>query len=238
MIVQIAICDDEKIFLEELVRKVSEQFSTADIEYNIKTYTDGTKLLSDCDNMTFDVMFLDIEMPQVTGIEVADRIRAYNPFVMIVFITNCDELVFQSIKYRPFRFIRKHFIKEEFPEAIQAIAQKLKNENQYYCVCLNGSQKEIRIVDIMFIESYKHDIFIHTVDEKYRIKSNLSKLEKQFEVFGFIRVHSGYIVNFRYIFSVDKTKVILNNRNEIPLSRYRAETVKQKLQCYARGAEK
>ncbi len=237
MVVQIAICDDEKIFLENLVHQVSIQFITTGTKYNIKAYMDGMNLLTDCESITFDVVFLDIEMPRLNGIDVAEKIRATNPFVNIIFITNRDDLVFQSIRYRPFRFIRKHWLKEELPEAIQALTSKMRNENQYYTVSFNNSSKQIKITDIIYIESYKHDIYLYTQDEKYRIKSNLLKIEKEFEVYGFIRVHSGFLVNYRYIYSVDKTKVVLNNKDMVPLSRYRTEKVKQKLQLFSRGTE-
>jgi DNA-binding LytR/AlgR family response regulator len=238
MVVQIAICDDEKILLENLEQQIGVQFSLAGVEYQIKTYTNGMDLIADYENYLFDVIFLDIEMPELDGLSVAEKMRITNPFVSIIFITNRDDLVFQSIRYRPFRFIRKHYIAAELSEAVQAIANKLKAENQYFTVSFNNSALQIRIIDIIYIESYKHDIYIYCHDEKYRIKDNLGKLEKEFEVFGFIRVHSGFLVNYRYIYSIDKAKIILLNKDMVPLSRYRIETVKQKLQLFARGTER
>ncbi|WMJ85443.1 LytR/AlgR family response regulator transcription factor [Anaerocolumna sp. MB42-C2] len=235
MVVQIAVCDDEKIFLEDLVSQIYTQFSEKGNEIHINSFLDGKKLLEASDKIPFDVLFLDIEMPGLSGIEVAEKVRVTNPFVSIIFITNRDDLVFQSIRYKPFRFIRKPWLKEELPEAIEAIINKIKNDNLYYTVSFNNSTKQIRITDIMYIESYKHDIYLCTEDNKYRIKSNLHKIEKEFEVYGFIRVHSGYLVNYRYIYSIDKTKVILNNKDMVPISRYRLETVKQKLQLFTRG---
>lgn len=238
MVVQVAICDDEKIFLENLEHRIGEQFHISDTPCQIKTYTDGADLLSDYENYLFDVIFLDFEMPGLDGISVAEKMRSSNPFVSIIFITNRDDLVFQSLRYRPFRFIRKHYITDELPEAVKSIAQKLKSENQYFTVSFNNSTKQIRITDIIYIESYRHDIFLYCQDEKYRMKGNLGKLEKEFEIFGFIRVHSGFLVNYRYIFSIDKAKIMLLNKDMVPLSRYRIETVKQKLQLFARGTER
>ncbi len=235
MVVQIAVCDDEKIFLEDLVVQISTQFNETGNEININSYMNGPELLEASENISFDVLFLDIEMPGINGIAVAEKIRATNPFVSIIFITNRDDLVFQAIHYRPFRFIRKHWLKEELPEAIEAISEKIKSENQYYTVSFNNSSVQIRIVDIVYMESFKHDIFLYTEEEKYRIKSNLRKMEKEFEIHGFIRVHSGFLVNYRYIYSIDRTKVVLINKDMVPLSRHRIEIVKQKLQLFSRG---
>jgi DNA-binding LytR/AlgR family response regulator len=237
MTVQIAICDDEPIFLEKLSQQIDALFKNEGIEVNLKTYENGKNMISKSNELAFDILFLDIDMPEISGIEIANQIRKNNQFVLIIFITNRDDLVFQSIQYRPFRFIRKNMIQDELPEAVNALVHRLFNENTFYSIKFNGAVSEIRYIDIVYIESYKHDIFIHTTNETYRIKSNLSKLEKQFEYFGFIRVHSGYLVNYRYIFSIDKSKIILTNKEEIPLSRHRVDNVKQKLQYYVRQGE-
>lgn len=235
MIVQVAVCDDEMIFLEYFVGQISTQFMKENMEVYIKSYTDGTKLLKENGEIPFDVLFLDIEMPNINGIEVAQTIRAVNPFINIIFVTNRDDLVFQSIHYKPFRFLRKSRLEEELSEAIQAVTKKIRSENQYYTIRFNNSFKQIRITDIYYVESYKHDIFIHTKDEKHRIRNKMENMEKELEVFGFIRVHSGFLVNYRYIHSIDKTKIVLANKEMIPVSRHRLENVKQKLQLYARG---
>lgn len=235
MVVQIAVCDDETIFLENFVRQIRLQFIKTETEINIRSFSDGADLLETGSKIPYDVLFLDIEMPGIDGIETADRIRAVNPYVNIIFVTNRDDLVFQSIQYRPFRFIRKHFLEQELPEAVEALTNKMKMENRYYTVSFNNSSIQVRVTDIMYIESFKHDIFLYTKDEKYRIKSNLQKMEKELEIYGFIRVHSGFLVNYRYIYSIDKTKVVLSNKDMVPLSRHRSNTVKQKLQLFARG---
>jgi DNA-binding LytR/AlgR family response regulator len=177
-------------------------------------------------------------MPLLNGLEVASRLRETNPFVHIIFVTNREDLVFSSFKYRPFRFIRKQRIIEELPEAVSHITEVIKKENQYYTVNINNSSKQIKISDILYFESLKHDIYIHTQTEDIRIKSNLTKIEKDMSIHGFIRVHSGYLVNYRFIYSVNKGDIVLSNQLSIPLSRHRVESVKQKLQLYARGSVK
>ncbi|MDF2951395.1 MAG: Response regulator of the LytR/AlgR family [Anaerocolumna sp.] len=234
MTVKIAICDDERIFIEKLSRHLEMLFEIESIEIEMRTYHNGLALLSDINDLNFDILFLDIDMPSISGIEIAEEIRKKNQFVHIIFITNHEDLVYQSIQYRPFRFIRKSRIQEELPEAVSALKRKIINENNLFSIKFNGTESFLRYADIIYLESYRHDIFIHSTKETYRIKSNLGKLEKQFEPYGFIRVHSGYLVNIKYIFSIDKSKVKLINNEEIPLSRHRIEIVKQKLQYYVR----
>jgi len=235
MAIQIAICDDEEIFLNNLKNQIVQQFQITGMDYELHVYDNGTNLIKMSEKMVFDIVFLDIEMPLLNGLEVAENLRERNPFMHIIFVTNRDDLVFTSFRYRPFRFIRKQTISEELPEAVSHITQVIKKENQYYTVSINNSLKQIKIADILYFESLKHDIYIHTQKEEIRIKSNLTKIEKEMSIHGFIRVHSGYLVNYRFIYSVNKGDIVLSNQALIPLSRHRAETVKQKLQLYARG---
>lgn len=238
MTIQVGICDDEEIILESLKEQIAQQFQITGMKYELHVFNNGANLIRVCENIALDIVFLDIEMPLLNGLEVASRLREMNPFVHIIFVTNREDLVFSSFKYRPFRFIRKQRIIEELPEAVSHITEVIKKENQYYTVNINNSSKQIKISDILYFESLKHDIYIHTQTEDIRIKSNLTKIEKDMSIHGFIRVHSGYLVNYRFIYSVNKGDIVLSNQSSIPLSRHRVESVKQKLQLYARGSVK
>ena len=101
----IIICDDELAFANILKEKIEEICMGEKI--NIKVETSGTTLLKNKDLDKLDAVFLDIEMPGMDGIKVADKIRKFNQYVHIVFVSNREELVYQSLVYRPFRFIRK-----------------------------------------------------------------------------------------------------------------------------------
>lgn len=238
MTIQIGICDDEEIFLECLKEQIDLQLQFTGIKYKLHVFSNGNNLLNISEKLVLDIVFLDIEMPLINGLEVASSLRETNPFIHIIFVTNREDLVFSSFKYRPFRFIRKQRIAEELPEAISHIAKVMKEENQYYTINICNSVKQIKISDILYFESLKHDIYIHTQSEKIRIKSNLTKIEKEMYIHGFIRVHSGYLVNYKYIYSINKGDIVLNNQTTVPLSRHRVESVKQKLQLYARGRVK
>lgn len=235
MVVQIAICDDEEIFLINLKEVIVKELQILGMRHELYIFNNGNELIKKSESIVFDIIFLDIEMPTLDGLEVAKRLRDKNPYINIIFVTNRDDLVFTSLRYRPFRFVRKQKMLEELPEAISDITNVIKKENQYYTICFNNSTMQIKITDILFFESFKHDIYIHTESEKIRIKSNLTKIEKELAIQGFIRVHSGFLVNYRCIYSVNKGEVVLRGQMSIPLSRHRAEDVKQKLQLYARS---
>ncbi|MDF2804804.1 MAG: Response regulator of the LytR/AlgR family, partial [Anaerocolumna sp.] len=131
MTIQVGICDDEEIILESLKEQIAQQFQITGMKYELHVFNNGAKLIRVCENIALDIVFLDIEMPLLNGLEVASRLREMNPFVHIIFVTNREDLVFSSFKYRPFRFIRKQRIIEELPEAVSHITEVIKKENQY-----------------------------------------------------------------------------------------------------------
>lgn len=127
----IAICDDEQLYLDKIAKTIRKFFSTNNIEHVVKLFDGVDKNLIMNVLSEFDIIILDIDMPNITGIEVADQIRKYNEDVIIVFCTNVESLVFQTIKYAPFRFIRKSKLNEEMLELLESLKNKLAKESVF-----------------------------------------------------------------------------------------------------------
>lgn len=233
--INIGICDDDNIFLSKLSNEIDNLLSDKKIKYNIHTYYDGNLLIEDNKRKVFHILFLDIEMPCISGIEIANHFRNKNPYIIIIFITNRDDLVFESIQYKPFRFIRKKYYLKEIEEAVSSLVRHINNESQYYTFATKNSTANIKFSDIIYMESKKHYIYVYCTNNEYCVRGTMNTLEIDFETRGFVRIHSGYLVNFRYIFSVNKTDVVLDNQKNLPLSRHRMLEVKQKLQLFTRG---
>ena len=118
LMIRISIVDDEEIILKSIRKKTEDLLNELKVDFEIYDYTDGTILLKEFKNVRFDIVFLDIEMPGISGLEIAQRIRDEEENVDIIFITNKDELVYDSIKFAPFRFIRKFRFETEISEAL------------------------------------------------------------------------------------------------------------------------
>ena len=117
--IRIAIVDDEKIILNSIHKKIEKILYDLNVEFEIQDFTIGKIALKEITEKEFDIIFLDIDMPEVSGMEIAKIIRMQEENIDIVFITNKDELVYDAIKFAPFRFIRKSRFDEEIPEALQ-----------------------------------------------------------------------------------------------------------------------
>jgi len=230
-----AVCDDEPAVLDHLYAHVSKEFKRQGADIHIEKFTSGRDFLSAHKAEPFDVVFLDIDMPEISGFEIAERI---DKRTLIVFVTTHDELVYSSLKFQPFRFLRKTHLEDEMGEAVKAINEKLLKRNAEHRIKFQTKENEIYVYadNIEYIEVYGHWLRV-TLNKGETIEcyGSLSELEKQLVPVGFVRTYKSYLVNFKYIHSIEKTQVTLDDGTEIPLSRYKAAEVRERFKDYLRS---
>lgn len=232
--IHIAICDDDKTFLELIKSKIIEYYRSQNLTPQITDFANGKDLVKACKETEFDLAFLDIEMPQMTGIEVIKKLRDFCYDMEIIFLTNYENYVFESFKYNVFRYIRKSKIDIELVEALEAFQLKMKHAERYYSFTTTEGMVSWRVDDIQYMEVFQHYIYIHKKDRVIKVRNSLNKYEKEFEKFGFIRIHKSYLVSYRHIYSINTNEVVLMNNKKLPLSRNRSEYVKEKFIMFTR----
>lgn len=230
-LIRFAVCDDDSIMVDCISDKLRENCSDCEIN----KYADGESLLADSYRQLFDAIFLDIDMPGMNGMELAEKIREDNKYVKIIFVTNKEEFVYAAYKYSVFRFVRKSFLEQELSEVVVDLCDTLKSEKEYISIGTASGMMEIKICDIMYIESQAHKSIINTVNGVFEVGKKISEYERLLENKGFIRTHKGYLVNFIYIYSVGHTDVNLTDEIKVPLSRNKIKETKTKLQILTRS---
>jgi DNA-binding LytR/AlgR family response regulator len=182
----------------------------------------------------FDLILLDIDMPDISGMKAAEKIRDISENITIVFVTNIDNFVFEAIKYTPFRFIRKKYLADEMSEMLVAFKNKYKNDSVFLDVFdENDRAKRIKAIDVSYFESFGHTIDIHHSSCVLRTKQTLNNLEEKLP--GFIRIHKSYLVNFRFIYEIAAGFAVLDDGKKLAISRYRIKEVKSKFMKFTRG---
>lgn len=231
--IKIAVCDDDRDFSARLKSLIDKYFTDQAAEFNITIFNSGTGFLSD--NTDYNAVFLDIDMPDMGGFEIAEQLCSDT---LIIFVTTHDELVYSSLKFRPFRFIRKAYLEEELYETLDDVNKEILrlDANKKFMLHTKNGGVLLDVNNIEYIEIYTHSIQVYTAgSEILECYGSLSALEKQLNDYDFVRTHKSYLVNCRYIFSIEKNRIILDNKTEIPLSRYKAEEVKSKFKNHLRS---
>lgn len=232
----IAICDDQNLFATVLKENMELISARLHISLNIEIYNSGLALLEKQDkNNAFDAIFLDIDMPEISGMDTAQRLFEKDKYQLIVFITSHDELVFDALKLQPLNFIRKKTYMQDLPAVMQSIADKSDQSEQIHSFMYNGNPIRIKLNDIVYISSYKHTITANCLEEKsFNITSTMQNLENELSSFGFIKANSGCIVNMKYVQTIESDGIILDDGKNIAVSRHQITSVKEKFRLYLR----
>lgn len=231
---EIAILDDEEIFVKLIQKKVLEVLGHLHIESKIYTFTDSVEMLHESTRHHFDLLFLDIDMPNITGLDVARKLRMKNIETDVIFVTNKDELVYDTSQYGPFRFIRKSRFDSEIEEALQNFVKKVKHEKVSIFLSTENGKKPVKVLDIMYIEVQSHKLTVHTSDRMISANGNLNELEAKIRQYGFIRIHKSYLVNYRAISFIHQKEIVIDDGISLPLSRRKFEYTQNELMRFSR----
>ena len=223
----VAMCDEDTELLIAQIQVIEPLFSKENVVCRIEAFPSSKELFDRLDQTEYDMVFLDIDMPEITGFDLAEKASSRYPKMLIIFVTSHDELVFPTFRYHPFRFIRKSHFAEEIPEAVHEAVRSIMERNRILEIQTAEGLQYVYASEILFVESEKNYLSIITKHGILRCRDTLSHKEKEWGGYGFIRTHSGFLVNQRYIYSIEAESVRLRSGKykEIPLSKRRREAV-------------
>lgn len=234
----ILICDDEKSFVDSLCLKIRDIISKGgycDLQYEFKLTNDSTVALDYCINNSVDIAFLDIDMPGINGFDVATVLNERQKATKLIFVSNFDHFVYTSLKFKPFRFIRKSVVDKELKEALDSALHKIFIDNGFLILSNKYFNEKILYSDILYIESKGNYVEITTVDEeKYLHRTTLGLLYEDLKNYDFIRIHSGFIVSMSKIKFLKSDTVELKNGTTLKVSRKYVNEVKDRFYKYLR----
>lgn len=223
------ICDDEPEMLNKIYNAVSDGFKNLGIAAECEKISDPFELLDRLKNIKIDVVFLDIDMPNISGMDIAKIINEEKISIAIIFVTCHDMLVYDTFKYRPFDFIRKSHFDCEIGGVIDRIVKHWRARQAD--IILRRGVEIIRIAanDIIYIESEGNYINIHTENECEKYRDTLSSIEQQAGNVNLIRVHKGFIANINRIRRLAGDELIMTDGTHIPVGRIYEKSVKGKI---------
>lgn len=232
--IKIAVCDDEVKVLEDIGCKISKEFAEIDCRAEILSTTNPFKILEYIKSSKIDVLFLDIDMPSLNGMDIAQTLIDNDIKPLLIFVTNHDALVYKSFKYHPFGFIRKSHFDEEIADVVQSIANELQKKNEFFTFKTNEGFFRVLFSDIIYFESESNYINLHCTDKIHRFRGTICSLESQLTSVGFIRTHKGFLINQQHIFAIKGDDIQLSDGKMLPIGRTNRESVKKTILRYMR----
>ncbi|MBQ3558877.1 MAG: response regulator transcription factor [Agathobacter sp.] len=224
---RIAIVDDQenwRVCVEELIKKhygpkapLIDQFDCGERFYNQGKY---------------DVVFMDIEMGEMDGFETVKRYKQNNSDALIVFLTTHVELSRRGYMVNAFRYIDKKFIVDEVEEALCAIDELPKKDHVVVFHVVNMAEMHIRAKDILFVETDKRNIIVHTIERDYISNRGIEEVEEELKNSGFFRCHKSYLVNLERVRKIDRVYAYFGNGTKAMISTRKYSEMKEKFFAY------
>lgn len=241
--IRIGICDDNGVMLNNLESIISKAFAEHTSDFEVLTYSSGTLLINAHTYEPFHIIFLDIDMPKMTGFDVAKTLRDEFSNCFIIFVTSHSELMYESMDFQPFHFIKKN-CDEPISSSVNRIVKKLmKHMRQNEKVVLEddiSGRRAVYIHNITYLESDKHYVKYHIKDmsEPIRMRENISECEEKYAYYDFVRIHKRYLINLKYLSFFDNTnnEVLLGSINKkLAMSKNYKKDVDEKYTLYLRS---
>lgn len=219
MVIKVAICDDVPVItkaIEDLMLEYDSSLFEIDIYYN------PFRLIESLKENTHDMYILDIEFPNLSGIEIAETIRENNYTCPIIFITSFKEYMEKAFKVNTFDYILKPVTKNKVYPALNRAIKYLDLNESKFMFTYNKACYSLSSSEIVYFEKNKRKVLIHTPsDINETILATRDLLSKVND--NFIQVHTSYIVNVRYVKQIRNNTIIVNLNEkqtvDIPISR-------------------
>lgn len=229
----IVICDDDEsdilIAKNVIKRTVQELHIKTEFDYYSNAKDIERKLLIKKESA--DILILDIDMPEVSGLELAEKLRAENTNLIIIFLTNHEEFVFKAFEFQPFRYIRKMKINTELPIAIKSAVKIIKIQKDKE-ITLNTDDGNIRVMisDIIYYETEKRKIAVNLSNGKRLLVSKkISEMQEIINKNNFIMIHRSCVINADYVKHMSNGIITLKNDEQLITSRRKYRDIKQQL---------
>ncbi len=229
----IAICDDNEndaFYAIDIIRETTKELHIpADVDYYSTASEVEFKLLKKKEPL--DILILDIDMPEITGLQLASKLRSKGVDIIIIFLSAHEDFVFRAIEFQPFRYIRKIRLEKEMPIAIRS-AIRVINANKDEQVILNtdNGEKKVMLSEIMYYEIDKRKIIVHLKNGVIlTLNKTIAEMQKHINSEKFIMIHRGCVVNVDHVDNINDFTITLDNKEVLIVSRTRYKDVKQKI---------
>lgn len=234
---KIALCDDEEIQSTYLEKIIESYMISRELGFDIDIYNSGESLLRAIENqgLVYQIIFLDIEMGKMNGIELAKKIRMNDQQVLLNYVTSYDNYTLQSFEVSPFRYLLKPIDEKQIYSLLDAGIEKISTDNQYLFVKSNRIQYQVRYEQIIMITSEKGRkirIVLSNGQDDIVYYGKIKDLVASLNGSIFVQINYGTIVNLNYVERIEENVIHLLNGDFDVISRGKKKNFVEKYRLF------
>lgn len=227
----IGVCDDNMIECTALSRKIKKLLFLKGITASVSDFYSGQTLLAW--DQKIDILFLDIKMASMDGLETAKLLREQGQDFVLIFITSAEEYVYDAFEAEAFRYILKPAGDFKLEKALfAAVEKKRKQPGNFFVFHRNREVIKINLDEVFYFEITGRVIKAHLKTGCQEFYEKISTLEEKLLALDFFRCHKSYLVNLKFVDSFLKTEIIMENGDHLLLSRRRTESFSKAFLSY------
>lgn len=224
---QIAICDDQKLYRDDILKRLQDVFAGEGMQF--ECFDSGEELL--CSDVVPDFLFLDIEMGEIDGIQVKEILEKQALKTRIIFLTSHQERMVEAFGENVIGFLTKPIQEAALGVIVKKMRQAMQRELVTWDVA--GKTYTVSAEDIRYIEAQDKYTYVVLKDEKYLVRKSMKEWEEQLPERQFCRANRFYLVNLE-LFDKAKGEITLEEGKKIALSRKNKETITEQYKRYLR----
>ncbi|MBE5932586.1 MAG: response regulator transcription factor [Lachnospiraceae bacterium] len=237
--IKVCVCDDDVTIVDRINSVIDDLSKSNNIKTKVDVFYDGKTLIQNLEknNSYYDVLFLDIEMNDMDGIETARQLRLRDEQVYIIYVTSHENYAIETFSVRPYQFVLKPFDDKVIEKYFMDVYEKILSCDESYGFKHKGTYYKILLKDVKYFESKNRSIVIHMVDgTTYEYYDILDKLEKKLSMFkmDFLRIHKSMLVNTRYITKKRYDQIELMDGEKLMISQLKRKEINE---YYIKNAE-
>ena len=232
---RIGICEDDKYFSSQLEKIITIKFFQNNIDCIVECYNSGEDLLNEISNRDdrYDIIFFDIDLPGLNGIETARKIREKDSNCLLIFVTSLNEKVYEALDLTIFHFIRKNHFQKEVDQVLDSLINKLDYLLEKYLFSVGNENIYLQIQDIIYLEVSNRHVIIHTAEKEY-ISNYRTLKEIPFNLMDnhFFEIYRGVVINLNHVEDLVDDKVITSHKKTLYIARRRLSDFKEEFYKY------
>lgn len=232
-LINIAICEDQQLEREMIEKLLKHYINERGLICRIDAFSNGLELLRKEKN--YDILFLDVDMPFINGIELGKKIRRKNRLVKIVYITGYADYAFRAYSVHAFDYLIKPVSKERFYQRVEELFNYINMEEKNVKLYFKKDSDLLcfKSKEIYFFESVpSHKIRIITEDGNFEVRGTIDQTLEQVEKYNFSKTHKSYIVNLDHIIKIEAYQIYLDNNMCVPLAERVAKVFKDEFNLF------
>ncbi len=227
--IRIAVVDDENSicsFVEKCLFNLSKKYG---INIEVDVFNSGEDLMNTINENFFDVIFLDIKMNDLSGIDVSKLIRSTmgNEATQIVYISGNTEYAIEAYDYDPLHFLPKPLSEEKIEKAFVKLVRKLNLNAEAFTYKIGHDTFKIAIKDILYFESNKRKVIIHYNDKEDEFYGSLENIQQQLNKYNFLLIHKSYLINPVHVRKCTYEFVEMPNRIILPIAQSKRKEIRE-----------